>query len=167
MAMTSTITQSQSAQMGSPTTFVVAVINGGGGQVKIQSMQPTVKKPDGTLYTACTIGPLIATAQLGVAVVGGSQFNVPVAGSATVYFSFQVVFFGPAILGGPTQPSQTYLVDCINSYDDNTTSGCLSPILGNLNQPSGGVVGGGSPPNPTVLIGQLNYSSPLNSGLAL
>lgn len=166
MAMTSTITAPLSAQMGTPTYFTVTVSNGGGAQVSIYSMQPTVKLPNGQTATCCTIGPIIATAQLGNAQVGGSQFNVPVAASGSQSFSFEVCFFGPAISGGPTQPSMAFVVDCISSYSDSTSGGTLAPVQVNLNQPQFGQ-GSGSPPNPAVVVGQLDFQVPLNGSLTL
>lgn len=166
MAMTSTLTQSQTAQMGMPTNFVVAITNGGAGTVVVKSVTPTVTRPDGVRFDACAISPLMASPSLSSALVGASQFNVSVTAGATVYFSFSVCFFGPAISGGPTAPNMQFLVDCFCSYDDATSSGCLSAKLVNLNQPQFGPAPG-APPNPAPAIGQLDFQTPASSALAL
>lgn len=154
MAMTSVLTLSQPAQMGTPANFMVAITNGGVSTVTIQSIKPVVKRADGSIGVACNIGVVRPnpTADVGAA--------------ATLYFPFSISFFGPAISGGPTQPSQTFMVDCVMTYSDGTASGCLSPLLVNLNQPQFGQAPG-APPNPVPVIGQLDFQSPFASALAL
>lgn len=149
--------------MGNPCTFTLAITNGGGAAVNIYSIQPQIKRPDGQLHTGHKVGVVAVSPQLAAANTGANQFNVPVNASATVYFTFDVVFYGPVITGGPTQPSMAYVVDCLCSYSDGTSSGCLSPIQGSVNSPQFGTAG--SPPDPVPLVGQLNFSTPLNTGL--
>lgn len=166
MAMTSTLTQSQTAQMGLPTNFVLAITNGGGAAVVVKSITPTVTRADGVKYDGCAISQMMASPSLSSALVGASQFNVSISAGATTYFAFSICFYGPAISGGPTAPNQQFLVDCFCSYDDATSSGCLSAKLVNLNQPQFGPAPG-APPNPVPAIGQLDFQTPASSALAL
>ena len=159
MAVTSTLTQVAAAQMGVPTTFVLAVTNGGASAVTVTSVLPVVRRPDGLPFGACRVGQVAAAGQVGP----NSQYNVSVGASSTTYFSFQVSFYGPVIEGSPTQPSMAYVVDCVCAYSDNTSS--TSPLEGQINAPAFGEPG--TPPDPVPLIGQLNFSSPVNSGLLL
>lgn len=181
MTMTAVLTQSAPAMMGQACTFVVAVKNSGASQVELLSMAPVVTSaalaPGGSLIntqalpvawqpsTACTIGPIVAPIGLGNAQVGGSQFNVPVGAGATVYFSFQVSFFGPGIQGSPAQPKAGFLITVECSADDGT-SFIAPPLDVQLNMPQ---LGQQMAPQSQLIppVGSLQFSTKANSALML
>jgi hypothetical protein len=168
MACTQTVSFGNfpTAQMGQATNFVLAIANNTGSNTNIQSIQPVVRKMDNTLFAGAQIGPLTASPELGLAQVGGNQFNVPITNGSTLYFGFSVAWPAPAIAGGPTQPPLSFMLDCITSTSDGSSFGCNSPLLVNVNQPLFGQAPG-SPPNPSASVGQLDFQAGANATLAL
>lgn len=166
MAMLATVTQTQPAIFGQPATFMLAVQNTGGSAVNVTSIQPQVTLPTGAPATSFNLSGPYAPPGTSVAQVGGSQFNVQVGAGSTVNFPFQVSFFGPAVAGGPGAPSPTYLVGANCAASDGSIFG-PGAIQANLSRPIFGRAPG-APPNPAPAVGgQVNFSTPSNSGLAL
>ncbi len=165
MAMTAVLTQTSPALSGQPCQFILAVSNSGASTVTVQGIQPIVTGTDGVSLPPCNIDGPYAPIGSSTAVVGATQFNVPVLASATVYFPFLVQFFGPLIVGGGrATPNNQFQVtaNCIAS--DGTVFG-PPPLNLALSEPVFGA--GGSPPNPAFVVGQLNFAFRANSGLAL
>lgn len=163
MALTAALTQVNQANFGNPTTFTLAVSNSGTDAVNVTGIAPWARARRGPHAPVNIMTPQVFPG-VSVPQVGGSQFNVQVPGSGTVYFSFGACFYGPGIKGGPTQPQDVFMVGCDLNASDGTSFSAGSLMVA-LNSPSFGP--GSQPPNPTVLTGQLNYSSPANSGLGL
>jgi hypothetical protein len=169
MAMTATLVQTETAILSSGgTTFVLTVANSSGSQVNVNSIQPTITTQNGLPLgpsLPCNIGAIVAPgSQPSVAQVGGSQFNVPVPATGSTIFTFNIQFFGPAINGGPTQPSSVFLVAAtVQSSDGSVFSS--NALIVDLNTPVWGQFG--SPPNLVPVPGQLIFSTVANGGLAM
>lgn len=161
MATYAAIFQQAPALMGTPTNFTVTIYNTGGSQVNILSIQPLCQTPGGGLATSVNIGEIAVPPQLGLAQVGGSQFNVPVTGGTNVSFGFQASFFGPNVAGVPAGPSNQYSMSAIVSMSDGTSFQTPALTLA-INTPSNA-----SPPNPSSTVGALQFFNPLNSAFPL
>lgn len=165
MAMTSVLTQTNMATFGNPTNFLLAVSNSAVSAVNVYSISPTVKTPAGQPIVACAISGPVAPPGVGAAQVGGSQFNVQVGASSTVYFNFQVTFYGPAVAGATACPQGVFQVSADILASDGTMF-TPPPIQVELNQPVWGLPPG-IPPNATAVVSSLNFATPANSALTL
>lgn len=163
MALTAALTQVNQANFGNVTNFTLAVSNSGSDAVNVTGISPWARTPSGVAAPCNLVGPQVFPG-VSVPQVGGSQFNVQIPGLGTVYFGFSGSFFGPGIKGGPTQPQNVFSVGCDLTASDGTSFSAGSLLVA-LNSPTFGK--GSQPPNPAVSVGQLNYSSPANSGLGL
>lgn len=163
MALTAVLTQTSQANMGTPTNFTLAITNPSGAAINVTSIQPKVTTPSGAVASCQVSGPY-AFPGVSVPQVGGSQFNVQVDAAATVYFAFQVAFTGAALSGtGAATPTFTVGADCLGS-----DGAAFSPggIVVNLSRPVFGL-SPGAPPNKSPNVGGVDFSTPVNSGLAL
>lgn len=169
MAMTATLQQAATATFsGGGTPFVLTVLNSGGAQVNVNSIQPFVTNASGAPLNSCPFNIGIVTAPgsaPSVPVAGGTQFSVPVPAGGSTVFTFNIQFFAPAIApSGFATATPSFLV----SANVQTSDGSVfvpPPLTVALNQPTWGVPG--SPPNVVPVTGQLMFSAPASSALAL
>lgn len=164
MTMTATLQQTQTAQMGMPTPFVLTVLNSSGAPVNVNSIQPFVTTLNGSPATCARAAGPWPTVGTGIATVGGSQWNVQVPANGSVAFSFLVAFFGPAITGALADPVQQYYVTANVQTSDGSVF-TPPPVLVAPNQPQLGVIN--APAYTPPLYGQLNFLYPSQSSLAL
>ena len=165
MATVVSITQPQAALFGTPTQFTVSVQNTAGSNITLSSLVLFATTPGGNPATACAISPLVVTPELGTGVAGGNQLTVLLLASTTMYFQFSACFFGQPIAGTPAQASNQFWLTANAVTTDGSVSS--SPLQVSLSLPVFGVVGSGSPPNPALTVGALQFFSPFNAVFAL
>lgn len=165
MTITCTLQQPLNAIAGNDTNFVLTVSNSAGTPVNVLGINPYVKSPSGLPSTACAIGFPAAPPGFSAAILGATQYNVPVPANGSTAFGFSIQFYGPLVTGTPTAPLSQFVVGCIVNSSDGSVA--LSPPLSvDLNSPVFGLPPG-SPPNAFPLVSSLNFSAPANSGLLL
>lgn len=166
MTMTAVIRKPQHAVFGQPTNFTLTVSNSGASPVNVNSISISVTNPDGTLATACTVGPVVTPTGTGLAAVGGYQFNVQVPNAGSYTFPFDAQFFGSGIAGSPALPQPTFVVSA-NILDSTGTTFSPPQLSVNLNRPVFGRAPGAPPNQLPSVYGAVNFSTPANSGLLL
>lgn len=166
MTMTALLRKPNHAVFGQPTNFTLTVSNSGGSPVNVNSISISVTNPDGTLATACTVGPVVAPVGTGLAAIGGYQFNVQIPNAGSYVFPFDCQFFGTAVTGSPATPQPTFLVSA-NILDSTGTTFSPPQLSVNLNRPVFGLPPGAPPNQVPSVYGGLDFSTPKNSGLLL
>jgi hypothetical protein len=167
MAMTATLVQTKQANMGSPCSFVLTVLNSDAGSaVNIYGMGIRVTA-GGLPATSCNIGEIQVAPGLSTPNSAGSnQYNIVVAPSGSVAFPFSVAFFGPAVAGNNTNPQSVF-----NVFADIVTSDGATftppPLSVPLNMPTYGQPPGAPPNRTPPTTGALQFYAPQNSAFAL
>lgn len=166
MAMTAVLTQSQEAIAQQPCNFVLRVLNSSAVDVvNVENISITVRGPDGKPTLGTNIGTIAVAPGISVPQVGGSQFNVPVPVSSSMYFSFSIAFPSQGVGGTAAQSLGQFQVFCEVFTSDDAVF--ISPPLSvDVNMPLFGQPTG-SPPNPATSIGSLQFMDPRNTSLAL
>jgi hypothetical protein len=162
MALVPVIAQSLPATFGGDTPFILSVQNTGGTNVTVNSVQLFISSPTGQSSGALPYN--ISQPVISPASGGGGSAAVVITASSTSYFPFSCQFFGFLYGGGPAQAVPQFLLTA--QVTDSTGAISLSPGFEvTLSQPTLGQPG--SPPAPSVAVGQLNFSVPASSNLLL
>lgn len=166
MAMIATLAQTSPAILGMPCNFTLAIQNTGGSAVNVTSIQAFARTTAGLPAFGVNLSPVTAPPGTSLAsAVGGTQFVVQVTAGATVYFTLRAQMFAPAIIGGKAMGTSVFQIGALCLASDGSVFSAPDLTI-DLSLPVFGV-SPGSPPNPPVSVGQLNFSTPVNSGLGL
>lgn len=162
MPMSAVLTQTGPATfMGTP--YNLAITNSGGTPLNLVSMQPMLQNPSGAPSSA----PYYVSQPYAVVGggAGGNGLGLQVPAGGTVNVPFEIQLFAHVVTGGPATPVQTYLVTANLQMSDGTVFVPVTPAYLFLASPTLGQPG--SPPDIVPSPGQLVFSAPSVSALAL
>lgn len=165
MPLRVTLSQNGPALMGGPTRFTVAVTNLDAVAVEnVLAVIPSVTSAAGQPGVPVQVlGPYAAPSDSVASTT--NQFNVQIVASGTVYFTFGLCLFAQGVTGAKANAGTQFLVG-VTVQDGLNVQWAAPPLVVAMATPGFGQPPG-APPNPSVAIGQLAFSSPLTSAFVL
>lgn len=151
MALFVTVSQAAAAMFGQPTNFIITATNTAADAIAVSSVSVAVVGGDGKPTTAVNVSPPTFPPGASNSITGSS---------GTLVMPFSAAFFGSGVAGQASTPNNRFFLTATVTAGTLTTTS--ETIFVALASPVWG-----APPNPTVTIQSLQFTSPYNSGNGL